>query len=772
MTPDVQVPGNDAPIRRGFLRYALMFLTVSLPFVVYYTATGKALAFIDIGIDTFSYFYPIQVIQAEQLRQYGELTWSFRQGLGGYIGAAVLPTHLALAWLPDAWQLAARMPLYMLKLFLAGAFFFAYLRRLRVDPTLASIGALAYAFGNYAVINEQWDALVILQFSAYLYFLESYFRTSRGWFAVAAGLVVCAGGPFEPYVFALLTLVYLPARMLLLDTRDDARPLLPTLLAFAVLGALGAMLMAVVQVPNILFLLDSPRVSGDHAKFSTLAEKLLSLNSARTIGAEFAGLFGKDLLGTANAYRGYQNWFEGPGFYVGMLMLVCAPQLLSPSATRRERWGLVAGVVLLAAYLVWPAVRHAVYGFGHTGFRISTLWVSAGIVLAGVAGLRRACLSGVWRPGVAIAAAAIGCALAGAVWLSPGPIAKGYLCLVLAFAGMYLGLLWIQAGKRPGPALATVLCVMVAAELLLAAAPAFVDRRTVDTDGVAANGRRYDDGTAEAVALARAHGGEDEFYRIEKTFNSVFLNDALVQGYHGTKSYFFHGKSITRFVDSLRLPRRHPRANYISTMTSRPAILDLLGVRYILSRDMKPAKDKANRLVGSAGDIHVFLNGNARGVAHLYRNVVGESVLADVRPKKRDQALLDWLVVEDPDPMWATLAALESAPATQPTPDADRVHVRLVDDRALDITVQATRPAALLVAMPHDRGWEARVDGRPVAMTRAQYGLTALPVPAGNSLVELRYEVPGRRVGQWLSLAALLALLALAGRRWWLRRRG
>lgn len=770
MKPATTSSSAQAPHQAGLLRFVLLFLAIALPFWGYYAATGKALAFVDIGLDTFSYFYPLQIVQSEQLREYGTLTWSFRLGLGGYIGAVINPIQFAFAWLPDAWQLGARMPMYLIKLLLAGAFFFGYLRRLRFDPSLACIGGLAYAFGNYGVINEQWDALFILQFSAYLYFLESYLRTSRAWFAVAAGVIVCAAGPFELYVFALLSALYVPARTFLVDRSGDSRPLLHNLMMFGLLAALGSLLMAFVQLPNILYLLDSPRVSGDHSKFPALVEQLLSLNRPRTIGAEIAGLFGKDLLGTGSAYRGYQNYFEAPGFYVGILMLACGPQLLSPHASRRERMAFIAAVVLLAGYIVWPAMRYAVYGFGHTGFRISTLWVSAGILVIGLAGLRRASLSGVWRPGVIMAAVAIASGLALVVWKMHAWIKPGYLFFVLAFALLYLGLLWAHAGQRLAPALLAGLCFVVTAELFLAATPAFLERNAVTLDGESSRGR-YDDASAGAIALARAHGGSDEFYRMEKTYESVFLNDPLVQGYHGTKSYFFHGPSITRFVDELKLHRRRPRPNYISAMTDRPDLLDLLGVRYLLSRDAAPAEDQANRLIGTVDGIHVYFNSDARGVAHLYRDIADESVLADTRPRRRDPALLRSLLVDDVAAMSAAVARLVSAPAPAARPASeDRVTTRMLSDTALDIRVNATRPAALFVAIPHDRGWQAEVDGRQVATVRAQYGLTALPVPAGESVVELRYSVPGRRAGQWISFGALLTLLALASGHWWWRR--
>ncbi len=66
--------------------------------------------------------------------------------------------------------------------------------------------------------------------------------------------------------------------------------------------------------------------------------------------------------------------------------------------------------------------------------------------------------------------------------------------------------------------------------------------------------------------------------------------------------------------------------------------------------------------------------------------------------------------------------------------------------------------------MPFDRGWQATIDGINARLFRADYGLTALLLPAGRHQVELHYFVRGRSLGKWLSLAALLVLLVVAGK--------
>ena len=58
-------------------------------------------------------------------------------------------------------------------------------------------------------------------------------------------------------------------------------------------------------------------------------------------------------------------------------------------------------------------------------------------------------------------------------------------------------------------------------------------------------------------------------------------------------------------------------------------------------------------------------------------------------------------------------------------------------------------------------GWRASVDGRPVAIERADLMVRAVALPAGAHTIEMVYETPGLRAGAWLSLPAWLVLVAV-----------
>lgn len=365
----------------GLLRYCSMALAMLALLALGFVVKHHAFAFDDIGGDTFVQFFPLQVATAHQLKEMHTLTWSFELGLGGYLGAGIDPFWLLGSLFPDGWQLQSRLPVYLFKLLLGGGFFYGYLRMLGFRATLGVIGGLAYAFSSVAIINGQWDphGNELIQFAAYLFLLEKSVRDKIGWAAFLAGLVVGAGATFGIYTFALLTCVYAMVRFCFVGA--GARKLyLIALARFGVFCILGLLLTAPLQLPGLYYLFDSPRVSGGSA-LSGLLQSLFAVNDRVTISSEIIGLLGKDLLGSGNAYHGWANYFEGPGFYIGLLPLLCIPQLIAPGATRNERRLFFVGIGITALYMLFPAVRHVVYGFGHVAFRFSTVWVSAALLV-------------------------------------------------------------------------------------------------------------------------------------------------------------------------------------------------------------------------------------------------------------------------------------------------------------------------------------------------------------------------------------------------------
>ncbi len=102
-------------------------------------------------------------------------------------------------------------------------------------------------------------------------------------------------------------------------------------------------------------------------------------------------------------------------------------------------------------------------------------------------------------------------------------------------------------------------------------------------------------------------------------------------------------------------------------------------------------------------------------------------------------------------------------------PQTARAEVAVIDElpTALTMRVEQDEPHYLLVAKAHYPGWNAYLDGSPTELVRANYAFSALDVPAGEHMVELRYEPASWRWGLALFAAGSAALAAM----WFVTRR-
>jgi hypothetical protein len=83
--------------------------------------------------------------------------------------------------------------------------------------------------------------------------------------------------------------------------------------------------------------------------------------------------------------------------------------------------------------------------------------------------------------------------------------------------------------------------------------------------------------------------------------------------------------------------------------------------------------------------------------------------------------------------------------------EAERLHVE----------AESGGPGLLVMNEAWAPGWKATIDGVPAAVLPADVMARAVAWPAGRHTLEMWYEAPGLRLGQWVSALGVLALGAL-----------
>ena len=192
----------------------------------------------------------------------------------------------------------------------------------------------------------------------------------------------------------------------------------------------------------------------------------------------------------------------------------------------------------------------------------------------------------------------------------------------------------------------------------------------------------------------------------------------------------------------------------------QPSLLSLFQVGWVIAHESRPNSTK---------DIEDLLSESPTATRR-------KSTLYEVTdPGERASLLSDWRVVSDPREALDAVTApgfdsyetvvLEKDPGIDP--GATRGEVGEVSyaprgTQGAHIEVDSPSPAVLVIRNVFDKGWEASIDGEPVAIQRADYLMQAIPVPEGSHEVEIAYKDPLIGLGLAGSGASILVLLALA----------
>jgi hypothetical protein len=182
-------------------------------------------------------------------------------------------------------------------------------------------------------------------------------------------------------------------------------------------------------------------------------------------------------------------------------------------------------------------------------------------------------------------------------------------------------------------------------------------------------------------------------------------------------------------------------------------LYDLLGVRYVLgSKEVTLDWDKFTPAFEADPAVNVYRNETALPRAFVVHRAVVAADHEDAWERIQDAGF---------DP--ATTVVLEGGQSLDLLP-AEQAQVQVVryDSSAVELAVDSPAEGYVFLSDPYYPGWQARVDGEPMPILRANYAFRAVAVPAGKHRVTMVYQPTSWYAGLAISLVAGLFLLFLA----------
>jgi hypothetical protein len=735
----------------------------------------------DIGSDSLNDYYPCFVHLSDYIRNEGFPSWSFYVGMGQDL--YYLSGYLILqpvTWLHKGLIAHALVYQHLAKVVLAGLLFFRFLQLRSLNWSASLLGALLLSGSGYMCMGSCWYTLAdeVVCFAALLLATEK--AVKLGTWSVLALAVALVGllGSFHLYFCALFLLFYVPAR-LFARSGWQPRSLLRTSLRLAGAAVLGVGLGAIITLPHLYALLNSPRGSGTTSFVGMLISfPVVGFESRLHYITAALRPFSTDALGTGDDFRGWANYLEAPITYCGLLCLVIFPQVFI-GAPRRHRiiYALfVAGIVIPT---VFPWFRYLFWVFQGDYYRTYSLFSILGLITLSMIVFSRFIQGralNVWL------LAATTLVLLGILYwpidelqsrLKPELKLQATIFLI-----SYSTLLAAGQFMRRQSLVAWIIVGLAAVELIQFDRITIFNRETVSKQELKAR-VGYNDETGDAVRDTKT--GDDSFFRITKLRPSAptiwpSLNDAMVFGYYGTSSYSsFNSVNYTDFLTAVdAIPPNSEGETRWSVGLADSAVLSAFACeKYLLVNDL--AHFQANfqyEFVERYGKDFLFRNKLFLPLGLTYSRYIAEDVFRQLPREEKQEALLRAVVLSNENEAGKqglsqlTVSELEQDIRATPLPDVIAARrntaFNLNSFRQTQIagTVRLDQKGIVVFQTPFDRGWQASQNGRATPVLKVDIGLLGVGLDAGEHTVELHYRNPVLIPALVVTLASFLILAA------------
>jgi hypothetical protein len=187
-------------------------------------------------------------------------------------------------------------------------------------------------------------------------------------------------------------------------------------------------------------------------------------------------------------------------------------------------------------------------------------------------------------------------------------------------------------------------------------------------------------------------------------------------------------------------------------------VLDLMNVKYVITRPQGASRLWSNpkyRHVKSLAGYEVFENLSVMPRFFLVREIKPVASLAEAR------SLIDGGIDFRRTAITEQAIALPAGNPSNGT-DSDEVKALRYQPDSLDLSIRSKEPALLVLSENYYPGWQAWLDGAPVAIYRTDIAFRGVAIPPGAHLVRMEFRPVILPVSAAISLGTAVLLLVLA----------
>ncbi len=186
------------------------------------------------------------------------------------------------------------------------------------------------------------------------------------------------------------------------------------------------------------------------------------------------------------------------------------------------------------------------------------------------------------------------------------------------------------------------------------------------------------------------------------------------------------------------------------------SFLDMLNVRYLLSKkDLSAQLPDSVKLVYD-DEIKIYQNDQAQGLVYL----VTESIWVDSADEALQQVIENQAELKNLVVLEGLEQPLNSAkkPGRKITQDA-KINYTILKANEVEMKLTSKQNAWLVFSQNYYPGWQARINGEKTEIFAANYVLQAIKIPAGSHTITFSYQPFSFTLGWLVSLSSLILAL-------------
>ena len=189
----------------------------------------------------------------------------------------------------------------------------------------------------------------------------------------------------------------------------------------------------------------------------------------------------------------------------------------------------------------------------------------------------------------------------------------------------------------------TGLLILISIEIIASSYGAINNRDILNQKSLE-DKKGYFDYTNEAVAYLQHQ--DKTFYRVDKSYLSVFFKDPLMQNYNGVIAYnSLNNPGTIEFLKALNVPFLRGAVNYIPGFDARQILQTLVGVKYFLAKSGS-AIPFGYEYVTAFDDVHIFKNKYSLPLGFTYDAYMTVHDFDKLPSHQKDEVLLKAFVTD------------------------------------------------------------------------------------------------------------------------------